>query len=284
MKIRPAITKVHLRNSIPFSDQRLEEIIRAEERLAQPVDVRVPEDQIANHIAMAGLSNIKPWERPWLRLQENMMQQRIDEETGVHAELNADGTYHYLSMDDLPMVGRGDYPYKITSTGDMYKFRADQYYSYNPYGVVPEDLRAPAFVSNNKCPEIIIDESASMPSDGKGALAVIWNIYALRSDLWAKGVRNWSYIDMLPKEERWRIQPHTSLEEQRSLYLRYSHKALANQLREIIRMKDVVQHPGEELKTTRREYLTALERLGVSLWSEKGMIGFKDHEFVVVFE
>jgi len=183
-----------------------------------------------------------------------------------HPEL-IDGCYHYASMDDLPEPGRTDAPYKITSTGDLFMYNDGQYVAFNPYAEESEQLAQPRIE--------IVDDTANLPTGGKGPLAVVYNVHALRYDLYLKGVRDWSYADMMPSNERWRIQPHTSLAEQRALYFRFSHRALADQLRYEVRKGGKFQ----------KDFVEALERIGVELFhADRGMIGFKDNEFVVVFE
>lgn len=262
------------RDSHVIDEAALNAIIKAEEsHMCMPV--AFPADSsLSQHIAQTGLCNLKPWDRANVRSQENHMQQQIEEITGHHHPLDADGTYHYMSLDDLPDTGRGDYPYKIASTGDLYRFRVDRYVPFNPYGIVPEDLRPEAHIVN-PTPEMIIDDTASMPSGGVGPLAVVWNVHALRRDLWAKGVRDWSYADMMPKADRWKLQSHHTLDEQRSLYFRHAHRALADQLRNEVRRGPTFQ----------KEYVEALERIGVELFiTDKGMTGFKDGEFLAIFE
>lgn len=206
------------------------------------------------------------------------------------SKLHADGTYHYASLDDLPEVGRPGRQYKITSTGDIYRWDIDgeQYRPFNPYGLPVTDVKpyvgtsakVDIALNEEELAELqgvakeIVDESASMPHGGTGPLAVVWNVHALRGDLWAKGVRDWSYSDMMPPNERWRIQSHTTLQEQRNLYFRYAHKTLWDQVRTHMR------HQGE----FKKDYVEVLERLGVSVWFENGVYGFKDGEFVVTFE
>lgn len=255
---------------IEICDHELESVMNAEARI--PFDP----GSIEQHIAAAGLSNCRPWDRAITRRNENQMQQHLEEVMNMHAPLNQDGSYHYLTEDDLPEIGRGDHPYKITSTGDMFRFRADRYVSFNPYGATPSDLQAPTiFITpDRQTPNEIVDESASMPSGGEGPLKVVWNVHALRRDLWAKGVRDWSYADMMPAGERWRIQPGTPLDRQRSLYFCYSHRALRDQLLTHLRVRGEFQ----------KDYVEALERLGVEVWYEDGRYGFRDDEFSVTFE
>lgn len=267
-------TERRFRTEIVLDNAALATIIQAEERMAVPVSLRADPTAISQHVAQAGLNNLKPWHRANQRIQENDMQQRIEEATGRHLPLNEDGSYHYLSLDDLPDTGRGDYPYKILSTGDMYRFRVDRYVPYNPYGAVPDDLRTAEHVVD-QAPLMIIDESANMPHGGAGTMTLVWNVQALRRDLWTKGVRDWSFSDMMPKADRWKIQSHTTLAEQRSLYFRHSHRALCDQLRNEVRTG----------ATFKKDYVEALERIGVELFiADKGMTGFKDGEFVAVFE
>lgn len=182
-----------------------------------------------------------------------------------HPELR-DGCYHYVAMDDLPEPGRIDAPYKVTTTGDLFMYTDGQYVAFNPYAEESKQLAQPRIE--------IVDNTANLPTGGTGPLAVVYNVHALRYDLYLKGVRDWSYADMMPSGERWRIQPHTSLAEQRNLYFRFSHRALADQLRTHVR------HRGE----FKKDYVSALERIGVEIWFENGKFGFKDGEFVVVFE
>lgn len=264
--------KITFRDSgVGLCQRALEAVMEAEEAMHRPVHINPNLNAPEQLVAQAGLNNLKPWARANMRISENRNNRAYEEFIGMHQELNEDGSYHYLTMDDLPDIGRGDYPYKITSTGDMYRFRIDRYVPFNPYGL-PVD--AAEYFPRKVPAEIIIDDSANMPSGGEGPLAVVWNIHALRRDLWAKGVRDWSYADMLPAGERWRIQPHTTLNEQRNLYFRFAHKALWNQVRTHMR------HMGE----FKKDYVGALERIGVEVWFKDGLYGFKDGEFMVTFE
>ncbi|QBJ02703.1 hypothetical protein MZD04_gp177 [Pseudomonas phage Psa21] len=183
-----------------------------------------------------------------------------------HKELDADGTYHYVAIDDLPFVGRTDAPYKVTSTGDIFVYDASgdgQYLTYNPYD--PEGEIEPKRVE-------IVDDTTFMPTGGTGPLAVIYNVHALRRDLLAKAALNWSFIDMVPKGI---IAASDDIKTQRWKYFRNSHKALLEQIRTVIRKNGVIN----------MEYIHALKRINVDVWYdvEKHEFGFKDGEFVVVF-
>jgi hypothetical protein len=179
-----------------------------------------------------------------------------------HKALDEDGTYHYIAMDDLPLVGRTDAPYKVATTGDLYKYVSGQYLTFNPYAEVGFQLSVPRVV--------IEDDTAHMPTGGKGPLSIIYNVHALRRDLYMKGVMNWTYMDMVPKGL---IAPSDQLEKQRSIYFRHSHKALVEQLRTQLRVRGELQ----------KEYVNALSRIGVDVWYADHQFGFKDGEFVAVF-
>lgn len=181
-----------------------------------------------------------------------------------HRLIDDDGTYHYVAMDDLPQVGRTDAPYKITSTGDLFKFVDGQYMAFNPYAPQGQQISAPRAE--------IVDDTANMPTGGTGPLSVIYNVHALRRDLHAKASLNWSFRDMVPQGI---IARSDDVKTQRIKYFRHSHKALLNQIRTEVRKAGALVG----------EYVDALKRIGVDVWydNSKNEFGFKDGEFVVVF-
>ena len=169
---------------------------------------------------------------------------------------------NHLTMDDLPDTGDTDLIYQIQSTGDMYVFCNGEYREYNPYR---EDKVA---TPNNRV--IIEDASAFLPHGGRGPLAMVYNIHALRRDLQMKEAMGWSFMDMTPKGL---IAASEPLAVQRSKYFRHSHKALLDQMRQYLRVKGVLN----------KEYVDALGRIGVDVWYTNHEFGFKDGDFVVVF-
>lgn len=180
-----------------------------------------------------------------------------------------DGLKHYIAIDDLPTQGDPSAVYKIDSTGDLFVFRNNQYCDYNPYAVPSEQITAPRVM--------IEDDSAFMPHGGMGPLAVIYNVHALRRDLVLKQIMGWDWVDMIPNNMAGQI-PKTPDQEKklRNLYFRTSHKALLEQLRTHLRHRC---KRGE----FRKDYVDALDRIGVSVWFTEHEYGFKDGDFVVTF-
>lgn len=186
---------------------------------------------------------------------------------------NIHGEYiHVMSADDLPIDGNPEQLYKVTSTGDLYRYIDGQYFTYNPYAADEEDRLSPMR-------EVITDNSAYMPSGGTGTLSVIYNFKAFIADQHRKTMHGWSYYDMLPKGI---LAKSDNLEVQQSKYFRNSHRSLMNQLREIIRGN--VMDKGVEARDRLREELSSkLEAMGASVWVADGQFGFKYGNFVAKF-
>lgn len=198
---------------------------------------------------------------------EQIKQQEFPQESNMeHNELLRSVSYH-VAMDDLPDTGDKNVLYKIKSTGDLFVWMEDQYCPYNPYAAEGEQVAAPRVM--------IEDDSAFMPSGGKGPLAIIYNIHALRRDLVLKQLMNWDWTDMIPANMASQVAK-TDPDRQtklRNLYFRTSHKALLDQLRLYLRTR------GE----FRKEYVDALNRVGVDVWFTDNQYGLKDGDFVVNF-
>lgn len=272
-------------NAIVICDKALNEVMDQESRqvqyitgTGQVVKTRLPshEEIQAMHsklqldhdaLELHGAANPLPYTLEWQRQRENRhnkdyMELVVEPMIEADKRKHEDGTYHYVAMDDLPEVGFPDHIYKVTSSGDLFKFEDGQYLSYNPYADEGKQLSVPRMV--------IEDDTVHMPTAGKGPLSVIYNVHALRRDLYMKGVMNWTYADMVPQGL---IAPRYPLDAQRSLYFRHSHRALAEQIRTQVRR-------GGELQ---KEYVDALDRIGVEVWYADNRFGFKDGDFVAVF-
>lgn len=208
------------------------------------------------------------WDRPERFISnEQITQEEFPLESHMqHDELFKSVSYH-VAMDDLPDIGDKEVLYKIKSTGDLFVWVQDQYCSYNPYAAVGEQVTAPRVM--------IEDDSAFLPHGGTGPLAVIYNIHALRRDLIVKQTMNWDWTDMIPANMAGQIAK-TDPDRQaklRALYFRTSHKALLDQLRNKLR----------KWGTFRKEYIDALNRIGVEVWFTDNQYGLKDGDFVVTF-
>lgn len=169
---------------------------------------------------------------------------------------------HYITMDGLPEAGSPTTVYKIDTTGDLYVFRDNQYCPYNPYAEADEQIQSPRVM--------IEDPSAFLPHGGTGPLAMVYNIHALRRDLVMKEIMGWSFMDMVPAGM---IKASEPLAVQRVIYFRHSHKALHAQMRSHLRVKGSLN----------KEYMDALNRIGVDVWYTNHEFGFKDGDFTVVF-
>lgn len=272
-------------NAIVICDKALNEVMDQESRQVQyiagnghvvkltpptPGAIQALHEQFQHEhdaLELHGTANPLPYTPEWQRQRENrhnedymemVVKPMVENEKRKHE----DGTYHYVAMDDLPDIGFPDHIYKITSTGDLFKFEDGQYLTYNPYAEEGARLSVPRVV--------IEDDTAHMPTAGKGPLSVIYNVHALRRDLYMKGVMNWTFADMVPPGL---IAPSFPLDAQRSMYFRHSHRALAEQIRTQVRR-------GGELQ---KEYVDALSRIGVDVWYTDNRFGFKDGDFVAVF-
>lgn len=272
-------------NAIVICDKALNEVMDQESRQVQyaagngrvikltppsPEDIQAMHDRFQHEheaLELHGAADPDPMSLEGLRQRENRLNALYTDLVlkpmdAQEKHKHPDGTYHYVAMDDLPDEGFPDCIYKVTSSGDLFKFEDGQYLSYNPYAEPGKQLSVPRMV--------IEDDTAHMPTGGKGPLAIIYNVHALRRDLYMKGVMNWTYADMVPKGL---IASTDSLEVQRSKYFRHSHKALMEQLRTQVRQRGELQ----------KEYVDALDRIGVEVWYADHQFGFKDGEFVAVF-
>jgi hypothetical protein len=251
-------------NNVEVCDRALAEVMAAEAAVRMPVPTNWEQERAAQRLHLDDSISIH------LNTYDNVIIPALFPETHdvianpKHRSINDDGSYHYVAMDDLPDTGRTDAPYKVLSTGDLFKFIDGQYMAFNPYAPQGQQVSAPRAE--------IIDDTANMPTGGKGPLSVIYNVHALRRDLHAKASLNWSFMDMVPQGI---IARADDVKTQRSKYFRHSHKALLNQIRTEVRKNGALV----------REYVDALKRIEVDVWydNEKHEFGFKDGEFVVVF-
>lgn len=171
---------------------------------------------------------------------------------------------HFMSMEDLPEIGKAKTVYKCTNTCDLFVFVKDRYMAFNPYAPIDKQI--------TEIRQCIVDDTANMPTGGKGSLAVVYNVHALRRDLYMKEKLGWSFFDMLPPGI---LLKTDDLATQRNKYFRYSHKALMDQIR----------YMGRQQQRLVTDIIDSLQRIGVDVWFnvEKHEFGFKDGEFVAVF-
>jgi hypothetical protein len=179
--------------------------------------------------------------------------------------------HHVMSDEDLPNPGLLGTVYKVTSTGDMYIWGNGKYQEYNPYAPAGEQL--------TECRQLLVDYSADMLHGGKGALAIIYNIHALKRDLAEKEKRSWTWGDMLP---RGIISKTDSEQTQRDKYLKHSHAKLVEQMRDVLRARPMEEKDGR-FDRARKELQTKLEGLGVNTYTTGGGFGIAIGTFVANF-